>query len=44
MLLITAVLLLFDGLLLIALVPVSMRQAKRAAEGERANQALLGGS
>jgi hypothetical protein len=40
MLFIIAVLLPFDGLLLIALVRVSLRQAKRAAEAERANQAL----
>jgi hypothetical protein len=44
MLLFIAVLLPVDGLLLIALVPLSLRQAERAAEAERANQALLDGS
>jgi hypothetical protein len=44
MLVFIAVLLPVDGLLLIALVPISVRQAKRAAEAERANQALLDGS
>jgi Flp pilus assembly protein TadB len=36
--------LLVDGLLFIALVPASARQARRVAEAERANQALLDGA
>ena len=44
MLLSIAVLQLVVGLQLIALLPVSLRQAKRAAEAERANQAPLDGS
>lgn len=44
MLVFIAVLLPVDGLLLIALAPISVRQARRAAEAERANQALLDGS